>query len=124
MANSTGKPVSRRDTEPEEEIPRKRRQAPGRTIKSREDQLIRDSIDLAAKQIRNGTISSQNLNHFLKLGSTLAELEKAKLEKENLLLQAKTESLQSQKKTEELYANALAAMRKYSGQGEERNPDD
>lgn len=119
MPVSTRKPIKRPITEEDEPKGPKRRQAAGKTVKAREEQLIKDSIDLAAKQIRQGTISSQNLNHFLKLGSTLAELEKERLIKENLLLTAKTESLQSQKKVEELYANALKAMSKYQGREEE-----
>lgn len=39
-----------------------------------------------------------------------------KLEEENRLLKAKTESIQSQKRVEELYAEALNAMRSYAGQ--------
>lgn len=45
----------------------------------------------------------------------MAKLEKEKLEKENALLRAKTESIESQKRVEELYSNALAAMKRYSG---------
>ena len=47
----------------------------------------------------------------------LEKLELEKLEEENKLLRAKTEALKSQKKVEELYAEALKAMRDYSGYG-------
>ena len=110
----------------EKEIKIKRRQAPGKTIQTRENQIISMSVDLAARQIKKGTVSSQVLTHFLKLGSTMAQLEKARLEKENLLLQAKTEALQSQKKVEELYANAMKAFKRYNGEeleGEEEDED-
>jgi len=116
MAKSTGMP--------EETTKIKRRQAPGRTIESRENQVIRLAYDLAEKRIRNGTATAQEVTHFLKTGSVLAQLEKAKLEKENELLQAKTESLQSQKKVEELYSKAMAAFRTYSGQEEEIDEDE
>ena len=43
--------------------------------------------------------------------------EKKKLQAENDLLKAKIEALNSQKRTEELYAEALKAMRDYSGMG-------
>jgi hypothetical protein len=118
MAKTTGKPKLR----PQDPPKPKRRQAPGKTLDSRENQLISLSVDLAAKQLRAGTASSQVITHFLKLGSSQTLLEKAKLDKENQLLQAKTEALKSQKKVEELYANALAAMKSYSGQ--EEPPDD
>jgi hypothetical protein len=73
------------------------------------------AIDLAEKQLREGSASSQVISHFLKLGSTNNMLEKAILEKQTALLTAKTEAIKSGKVIEELYTNALAAMRKYSG---------
>jgi len=114
MSKSTGKPTQR----PEEINKIKRRQAPGKTIQSRENQIIRLAYDLAEKRIKNGTATSQEVTHFLKTGSIVTQLEKAKLEKENELLKAKTEALQSQKRVEELYANAMKAFRTYSGQEE------
>ena len=54
----------------------------------------------------------------MKLGSTKERLEKEKLQEENKLLKAKTEALQSQKRVEELYAEALKAMRGYAGMGD------
>ena len=89
---------------------------PGLTPESRENQLISLAIDLAEKQLREGSASSQVISHFLKLGSTNNMLEKAILEKQTALLTAKTEAIKSGKVIEELYTNALAAMRKYSGQ--------
>lgn len=103
--------------------PRKRG-APGKTLESRENQLISMAVDLAEQQLANGTASSQVITHYLKLGSTRERLEKEKLLKENELLKAKTESLKSAKKVEELYINALNAMRNYSGQHDESVEDD
>ena len=99
----------------------KRKMRPALTPEAREGQMISLAIDLAEEQLRNGTASSQVITHFLKLGTTVAQLEKEKLEKENALLGAKKGAIESQAKTEELYKNALAAMRSYSGQGD---PDD
>lgn len=115
MPKSTGKrQIDKVEIEPKI----KRRRAPGRSIESRENQLVSLAVDLAERQIRNGTASSQVITHFLKLGTTREQLEKSKLDKENKLLEAKTKALQSQEKIEELYENALAAMRKYGGHGE------
>ena len=80
--------------------------------------MIAAAIDLAEKQLLDGTASSQVITHFLKLGSTVATLEKKQLEKQTELLTAKTESIQSGKRVEELYQNALKAMKTYSGQRE------
>lgn len=88
---------------------------PALTPEGRENQLVSLAMDLAEKQIREGTATSQVISHFLKLGSTVQRLEKEKLEKENELLRAKTEALESDKKREELYAEAIAAMRRYNG---------
>lgn len=122
MAKSTGTPRKRHDNEEPRKI--RRRQAPGKTIESRENQLIGLAVSLAERQIREGSASSQVITHFLKLGSTQAMLEKTKLERENVLLTAKTESLQSQKRVEELYANAMKAFRTYTGQEEEPEDED
>lgn len=92
---------------------------PALTPEARENQLISLATDLVEKRLREGTASSQETTHFLKLASTKARLEKQILEKQAELITAKTESLQSQKKVEELYLNALNAMRNYSGNGEE-----
>ena len=91
---------------------------PAMTPDARENQMINLAVDLAEKQLEEGTASSQVITHFLKLGSSKERLEREKLEEENKLLRAKTENLHSQKRAEELYAEALAAMRRYSGQGD------
>ena len=88
---------------------------PGLTPESRENQLIALAIDLAEKQLKEGSASSQVISHFLKLGSTNNALEKAILEKQTALLTAKTEAIKSGKVIEQLYTNALEAMRSYSG---------
>ena len=98
-----------------------RRVRPALTPEARENQLISYAVDLAEKQLREGTASSQVITHYLKLGSTRERLEREKLEEENKLLKARTEALQSSKRLEELYEGAIKAMRDYSGKGE---PDD
>jgi len=95
---------------------KKQRQAPGKTLEAREKQIVHLAIDLAEEQIRKGTASSQVITHFLKLGSISEDLAREKLRSENLLLKAKTEALASAKRVEELYSEALRAMREYSGQ--------
>jgi len=97
------------------------RPAPGKTIESRESQIIMMAYDLVEERIRNGTATSQEVTHFLKMGSSQAQLEKVKLENENKLLEAKTEALESQKKIEELYAEAIRSMAIYQGHGDEND---
>lgn len=80
--------------------------------------MIADAMDMAEEQIRNRTASSQVLTHFLKLATTKMELEKEKIRYDIELSKAKTEAIHSAQHSEELYNNAIKAMRQYSGQGE------
>lgn len=91
---------------------------PALTPEARENQLISLAVDLAEKQLQEGTASSQVITHYLKLGSGRERLEREKLEEENKLLKARTEQLQSMKRVEELYEEAIKAMKNYGGQGE------
>lgn len=90
----------------------------------REMQMISLAVDLAEQQLMDGTASSQVITHYLKLGSTKERIEKEILEKQKELITAKTEALKSQKRVEELYAEALKAMRVYNGQGAPEDYDD
>lgn len=91
---------------------------PALTPEARENQLISLAVDLVEQRLLDGTASSQETTHFLKLGSMKNRLEMEKLQEENKLLQAKTEALQSAKRVEELYSEAISAMRRYSGNGD------
>ncbi len=84
-----------------------------------ENLLISLASKLAEKQLRDGTASSQVMTHFLKLGTTREKLEKEIMEETKIHLQAKTDSLKSAAKVEELFAEAISAMRRYSGGGKE-----
>jgi hypothetical protein len=107
---------------PEEGVDRpKRRRPPATTPEARENQLISLAVDLAEKQLSKGTASSQVISHYLRLGSTKEHLEKEILKSKKILIQAKTEALQSAKKIEELYTNALNAMRTYSGRSQDED---
>lgn len=88
---------------------------PALSPESREQQLISLAVDQAEKQLREGTASSQVITHFLKMGSTRERIEKEILEKQRELISAKTQALQSAERVEELYKNALDAMRSYKG---------
>ena len=97
---------------------------PAMSPEARENQMIAYAVDLAEKQLREGTASSQVITHYLKLGSSKERLEREKLERENELLRAKAENLQSAQRSEEVYKEALKAMRMYSGQITDEEEDD
>lgn len=100
-----------------------RKRPPALTLEAREDQLISLAIDLAEKQLEEGTASAQVITHYLKLGSTKEKLEKEMMKEQKKLLEAKTESIQSAKHIEELYSSALKAMRSYSYSGDQDDED-
>lgn len=97
---------------------------PALTPEARENQLISLAIDLAERQLLEGTASSQVITHYLKLGSTKERIEKEILGEQKKLIEAKTQALQSAPKMEALYKNALDAMREYSGHDVTGGPDD
>lgn len=97
---------------------------PATTLEGREGQMVSLAVDLAEKQLANGTASAQVISHYLKLGSTRELLEQQRLARENELLLAKVENLASGKRVEELYQSALNAMRTYAGQEPVEDEDD
>ena len=97
---------------------------PATTPEARENQLIALAVDLAEKQLLDGTASSQVITHYLKLGTQKEKLEREILEKKKDLMQAQTDNLQSVKKIEEMYTEAIKAMRHYSGQDAPKDDDD
>lgn len=96
---------------------------PALTPEARENQLIALAYDLAEQRIRNGTASAQEVTHFLKAGSAKAKLEQAAMIEQQRLTKAKTESLESAKRVEELYSSAMTAFRTYAGLGDIEDED-
>lgn len=88
------------------------------TPEAQENLMISLAMDLVRRRLVEGTASSQETTHFLKLAATREKdrLEKEILEKQKELMDAKTENLKSAKRAEELCAQALSAMKTYSGQ--------
>lgn len=112
----------RRKSIPEEEQMPLR--PPAKTPEGRENQLINLAVNLAEQQMRDGTASSQVITHFLKLGTERERLERVKIENENKLLQAKVDHLATTASSEQMYTEALKAMRRYSGQDDPRETQD
>jgi len=80
-------------------------------------------MDLAEKQIQDGTASAQVLTHFLKLGSSREKLEQERLRHEVELMEAKRELMATAGRIESMYAEALDAMRSYQGRESEPRDD-
>lgn len=106
------------------EEPPKRRGRPATTPEGREHELVNKALNLAEKQIESGTASSQVITHFLKAGSLREQLEQQRIQYENELLQVKKEQIESQSRIEELYVNAIKAMRRYQPSDDEEPEDE
>lgn len=89
---------------------------PATTPDERENQLVAAAVDLAEKQLREGTASAQVITHYLKLGSSRERLEQERLMGENKLLEAKRQVMESEKRIETLIEEAHKAMMRYTGQ--------
>jgi hypothetical protein len=92
---------------------------PAITPEARENQMAALAMDLVEQRLRDGTASSQETTHFLKLVSSKAKLEQERLKLENELTAAKTKALADAKEIKVLYEEALKAMRRYGGHGDE-----
>ena len=89
---------------------------PALTPEARENQLIAEAIDLVEQRILNGTASSQETTHFLKLRSTKAQYEKEVLKMQRDLMQAKIDNIKSYEKNEEFQQQVIEMFKKYSGE--------
>lgn len=115
--------MARPRSESSDDTPKPRRR-PATTPDARENQMIALSVDLAERQLREGTASAQVITHFLRLGTSRERLEQEKLKQENSLLAQRTEAMASAVRVEELYGKALNAMRSYAGQDPLQDEDD
>lgn len=91
---------------------------PALTPESQENQMIALAMNLVQQRLLDGTASSQETTHFLKLATVKYQLEKEKLMKENRLIDAKVESLDADRKHTETYEAAIVAITRYKGLGE------
>jgi len=92
-----------------------RPQRPAMTPEARENQLIALAVDLAEQQLMDGTASSQVITHYLKLATEKERTEREILKKQVELLEAKTENFKSAKRMEDLFEQAMDAMKEYRG---------
>ena len=101
----------------------KRKVRPALSPEARENQLISHAVDLVDQRLLNGTASSQETVHLLKLGSSKNKRELRKLEAEIKLAESRAEAIKDQKKSEEMFKEAIEAMKRYSGHGDDEYYD-
>lgn len=105
--------MGRKRQVPYEDTPESHNIPPALTPEERESRMISLAMDLAEKQLREGTASAQVIAHYLRLGTQKDKLEREMLEEKNKLLAAKTEAIRAAERTEQLYAEAIQAFRDY-----------
>lgn len=98
-----------------EPVPTELAFSPAKTDEERQKQCIALAYDCVEKRLRDGSASSQEVCHFLKLATEQAELEREKLKSETTLANAKVEALKAQEKQDVDYGKVLDALRRYGG---------
>lgn len=93
--------------------PKVRAMKPALTQEALDSQNIALATDLVRERLINGTASSQETTHYLKLGSEKSRLEIEKLKRENELLRAKTEEIKAHKQMNDMIQEALMAFKSY-----------
>lgn len=86
-----------------------------RSLIQREDECIRLAMELAEKQLREGTASSQVITQFLKLGSSRERIEQNNKELEGQLMEAKREAIKASEQSAKMIEEAMAAFKEYRG---------
>lgn len=97
---------------------------PAETPQGRENQLITLATDLVERRLRDGSATSQEVCHFLKMASPREQMERQKMEYEAQLLQARTENMANSERFGELAEKALKAFKQYAGQSDDEDDDD
>lgn len=100
-----------------------RKRRPALSPEARENQLIALTMDLVESRLLDGTASSAETTHFLKLATEKYRVELQTLKEQRKLITAKTEDIESRKEIKAMYADALKAMRTYSGQDDADDSD-
>ena len=97
---------------------------PGLTPEADESQMIALAVNLVRQRLLDGTASSQETTHYLKLATTEARLKNKLLETNAELAIAKKEALESTKRSEEMFREAIAAFKSYTPSHSEPVEDD
>ena len=97
---------------------------PALSPEAQERRLCSLAMQLVEQRMLNGTASSQETVHFLKLCTVQAQLEQENLRKEIELKEAKTAALKQAETNEKLYRDAIDAMSIYQGARNVRKDDE
>ena len=88
---------------------------PASTHEGRDAQMIDLAYACAEQRMRDGTASSQEIIHFLRLATEKTKLEEEKLRHETALLETKQHAIDAAESSNVDYANVIAHLRRYKG---------
>lgn len=93
---------------------KKRDSRPASNPEAREQQLVNLAVDLAEKQLKEGTASSAVISHYLKIASKRETLERDILQQQSKLIEAKSSAITKGKEDENIAKAAIEAMKNYN----------
>ena len=96
-----------------------RKTKPARTPEVKEKQMINLAVDLAEKQLRDGTASSAVITHYLKLASSREQIEREMMINQSKLVAAKADQIAFGKETEVTNQSVLEALKGYRSSEED-----
>ena len=92
-----------------------KREKIGANPDERDLQLCNLAVNLAEKQLREGTASAQVISHYLKMASKQNELDLEKMRLENAVLAAKERNLTASQQSDEKYGELISLLKGYRG---------
>lgn len=88
---------------------------PAESPEAREKQLTNLAMDLAEKQLMDGTAPPSVVQHFLKIGSSRESQEREMLNNQMELIEAKRNKMTKEDDSKKLLDQAIKAMSDYKG---------
>lgn len=107
-----------------EQVGTSKKRKPAINRKQRENYLVNLALDFVEEKLKNGTATSQEVVHFLRLATERERLENKRIESDLKVAEAKIKQIALAETTIELYENAIKAMNAYKGNSNEVSEDD
>jgi hypothetical protein len=112
-------PRKKKESESPPDFEEFKSQLTGTSPEAIENEMIALAVREVEYRIRTHTASSQELVHYLRMGSEKERLEREKLEAEVELQKVKAAAIEASEQADRKYEEAIKAMKLYSGVEEE-----
>lgn len=96
-----------------------KRRPPAKDPENRLQQVSAMAIDVLEERLRTGKATGAEIIFAAQFADPNRVIKNAKLNSENELLKSKRDAIESSKHVEELYENAIKAMKHYQGRDDE-----